>query len=30
MTMAAGAKLSVNASSTGHQIISDERRKREK
>jgi hypothetical protein len=30
MTMAAGAKLFVNASSTGHQAISDERRRREK
>jgi hypothetical protein len=29
MIMAAGAKLFVNASSTGHQAISDERRKRE-
>jgi hypothetical protein len=30
MTMAAGAKLFVYASSTGHQAISDERRRREK
>jgi hypothetical protein len=30
MTMAAGAKLFVNASSTSHQAISDERRRREK
>jgi hypothetical protein len=30
MTMAAGAKLFVNASSTGHQAISDERCRREK
>jgi hypothetical protein len=30
MIMAAGAKLFVNASSTGHQAISDERRRREK
>jgi hypothetical protein len=30
MTMAAGAKLFVNASSIGHQAISDERRRREK
>jgi hypothetical protein len=30
MTMATGAKLFVNASSTGHQAISDERRMREK
>jgi hypothetical protein len=30
MTMATGAKLFVNASSTGHQAISDERCRREK
>jgi hypothetical protein len=30
MTMAAEAKLFVNASSTDHQAISDERRRREK
>jgi hypothetical protein len=30
MTMAAGVKLFMNASSTGHQAISDERRRREK
>jgi hypothetical protein len=30
MTMAAGAKLFVNASSTGHQAIFDEHRRREK
>jgi hypothetical protein len=30
ITMAAGAKLFVNASSTGHQTISDERPRREK
>jgi hypothetical protein len=30
MAMAAGAKLFVNASSTDHQAISDERRMREK
>jgi hypothetical protein len=30
MTMAARAKLFVNASSTDHQAISDERRRREK
>jgi hypothetical protein len=30
MTMAAGAKLFVNTSFTGHQAISDERRRREK
>jgi hypothetical protein len=30
MTMAAGAKFFVNASSTGHQAISDERHRREK
>jgi hypothetical protein len=30
MTIAAGAKIFVNASSTGHQAISDERRRREK
>jgi hypothetical protein len=30
MIMAAGAKLFVNASSTGYQAISDERRRREK
>jgi hypothetical protein len=30
MTMAAGAKLFVNVSSTSHQAISDERRRREK
>jgi hypothetical protein len=30
MTMAAGAKLFVNVSSTGHQAISDERHRREK
>jgi hypothetical protein len=30
MTMAVGAKLFVNASSTDHQAISDERRRREK
>jgi hypothetical protein len=29
ITMAAGAKLFVNASSTGHRAISDERRRRE-
>jgi hypothetical protein len=30
MTIATGAKLFVNASSTGHQIIFDERHRREK
>jgi hypothetical protein len=30
MTMIVGAKLFVNASSTGHQAISDEYRRREK
>jgi hypothetical protein len=30
MTIAAGAKLFVNTSSTDHQAISDERRRREK
>jgi hypothetical protein len=30
MTMAAGAKLFVNTSFTGHQAIFDERRRREK
>jgi hypothetical protein len=29
MTMAVGAKLFVNASSTAHQVISDERHRRE-